>query len=110
MCKSLPFGALGFDLYSACPFESLPVVPAAGPAVTAPKPVVLVGVQPSREVSPIISPARSAEQFRFGYMDVDPYAGSMDAPLWLPSGSHVSRLYEFSSFHFYAFDGLGVCR
>lgn len=108
MCKSLPISAMQFDLYSACPFESLPVVPAAGPAVTAPEPEVPGGVQTSVCLSSVFSPARSTVEFRYGFGDSD--GCSIDAPDWLPHGGHLSRLHAFGGFHFYAFDGLGVRR
>lgn len=95
MCKSLPFGALAFDLYSACPFESLPVVPATGLAVTAPLPVVPVEAQTlvrHNGVQPLHYPDYYAIRDDGGFdrsvfLDFD-HGAFMDAPEFVASGSH----------------------
>lgn len=86
MCKSLPSSALDFDLYSACPFESLPELTASVPAVTAPAVVPVeaqnCGVIPEHDLSgPCVQP-------EFWGDFVLEHGAHMDAPERVACGSH----------------------
>lgn len=91
MCKSLPFGALDFDLYSACPFESLPASKASVCTVTAPavvpvgalsSPRVLVACPFGADSCDDAQRLHASESFLISGM-------GLDAPAWLPGGSHT---------------------
>lgn len=91
MCKSLPLGALDFDLYSACPFESLPASKASVCTVTAPavvpvgsplSPSVLVACPYGADSCDDAQGRDASESFLISGM-------GLDAPMWLPGGSHT---------------------
>lgn len=63
-------------------------------------------------VPPVFSHISGGRPLAFGeFCDFDEHGSSMDAPKWLPSGSHVARvLCPTSRFAFFFVDGFGVAR
>lgn len=63
-------------------------------------------------VPPVFSHVSSGHPSAYGEPDgFDEHGASMDAPKWLPSGSHVARVHcATSRFAFFCVDGVGVAR
>lgn len=63
-------------------------------------------------VPPVFSNFSSGHPSVYGEpYDFDEHGSSMDAPYWLPSGSHVAHVHcRTRRFAFFCVDGVGVAR